>query len=55
MQQGMVQGIPVTVSFVPSSSKVIFKEGVIHLPQQPLPNVQGQTLQNLSSIPDSAK
>ena len=40
IQQGMVQGIPVTVSFVPSASKVIFKEGVIHLPQQPLPNVQ---------------
>jgi hypothetical protein len=38
--QGMVQGIPVNVSFVPSASKVIFKEGVIHLPQQPLPNVQ---------------
>jgi hypothetical protein len=40
IQQGMVQGIPVSVSFVPSSSKVIFREGVIHLPQQPLPNVQ---------------
>jgi hypothetical protein len=40
IHQGMVQGIPVNVSFVPSASKVIFKEGVIHLPQQPLPNVQ---------------
>ena len=40
VQQGMVQGVPVTVSFVPSASKVIFREGVIHLPQQPLPNVQ---------------
>jgi hypothetical protein len=45
-----IQGIPVTVSLDPLTNKVVFSQGTIQLPQQPLPNIHPSLLQQFKPI-----
>ena len=45
-----IQGIPVTVSLDPLTNKVVFSQGTIQLPQQPLPNIHPSLLQQFKPV-----